>query len=719
MTPQPQLTGRIRFGAFELEPQSGTLRKHGVLIRLQEQPFRVLLALLEKPGEIVTREDLQRQVWTGGEFGDFEHSLNIAINKIREALGDSAGTPRFVETLPRRGYRFIALVEGPAASPGAPQVTAQAPVMPVKARLPKWIPLAGILVAVVAVIGGIAWWLLPSGPQQLEIRRLTNDSSAKVGPVLFDGARLFFRNGQISGEEQGRVVDMHVHQVPVSGGEPSDLPIVPSGGKYFTLLDITPQGRDILLVTFDGVMQPDAAPLWTLRIADGSSRRLGNLLATQARYSPDGTQIAVTSGGDARPGSLSVAFSDGSNVRNLLNLKGIDIVNPCWSPDGRRIAIGQVNQANQEASAWEMMSDGTRLKRLFPEWRENHLPAGWTFDVGLLLLSQSQLWIAQTPQFFQIGPARRVQLSSGEPRFSDLLQLRGGRTTYAVGATLMGQLQRLDTRTGNWTPHLGGISAEMVEYSRDGQDVVYTTFPEGQLWVRRSDGSRPVQLTASPMHAGIGRWSPDGRFIAFLGQSRPDQPTRIYLVDAAGGSVRPVCPKDCGPTADFTWAPDGKKIVFDTVTEDTPLMLLDLETGKASRFPGSNGLHSPRWSPDGSALAALGWPLGRRGEVERIRPLMIYRFSDRKWQEPTNNPQAVAWPSWSHDGKSIWYADYAGGAIMRYWVREDRHEVALQLGREEMTGTIGSWFNLTHDDEPMILRRRDIQQIYALEWKQR
>src|SRR5437764_1299140 len=81
-------------------------------IRLQEQPLRVLLALLEEPGRIVTREELQQKVWSGGAFGDFEHSLNIAINKIRQALGDSADKPRFVETVPRRGYRFIAPVEG-------------------------------------------------------------------------------------------------------------------------------------------------------------------------------------------------------------------------------------------------------------------------------------------------------------------------------------------------------------------------------------------------------------------------------------------------------------------------------------------------------------------------------------------------------------------------------------------------------------------------------
>jgi hypothetical protein len=98
---------------------------------------------------------------------------------------------------------------------------------------------------------------------------------------------------------------------------------------------------------------------------------------------------------------------------------------------------------------------------------------------------------------------------------------------------------------------------------------------------------------------------------------------------------------------------------------------------------------------------------------------MLYRFSDRKWQELPNAPQPASWPSWSHDGKSIWCVNYEREAIMRYNLREQRNEEVLPLKREELTGSPGTWFNLTANDEPMILRRRDIQQVYALEWKPR
>src|SRR5215475_2396525 len=100
----------VKFGVFEVDLRAGELRKQGVRIKLQEQPFHVLTLLLQKPGEVVTREELRNQNWPADTFVDFDNSLNTSINKLREALGDSADNPRFIETLPRRGYRFLAPV---------------------------------------------------------------------------------------------------------------------------------------------------------------------------------------------------------------------------------------------------------------------------------------------------------------------------------------------------------------------------------------------------------------------------------------------------------------------------------------------------------------------------------------------------------------------------------------------------------------------------------
>src|SRR5271166_744106 len=113
MPEDDHLPGRLRFGVFEVDLRGGELRKHGLRIRLQAQPFQVLSMLLEHPGEVVSREELQRKLWPADTFVDFDHGLNKAISKIREALGDSAESPRFVETVARRGYRFLADVKVP------------------------------------------------------------------------------------------------------------------------------------------------------------------------------------------------------------------------------------------------------------------------------------------------------------------------------------------------------------------------------------------------------------------------------------------------------------------------------------------------------------------------------------------------------------------------------------------------------------------------------
>jgi DNA-binding winged helix-turn-helix (wHTH) protein/TolB-like protein len=152
----------IRFGLFELDSASGDLRREGRLVRLQPQPARVLALLASRPGEVVTREELRRQIWSDGTFVDFERGLNFCIAQIRSALQDSADSPRFIETLPRRGYRFIAPVSPSISAPTASVPTAQEDAVPVERRLlPRGRLIAGglaigtvVLIAMLAASGG-------------------------------------------------------------------------------------------------------------------------------------------------------------------------------------------------------------------------------------------------------------------------------------------------------------------------------------------------------------------------------------------------------------------------------------------------------------------------------------------------------------------------------------------------------------------------------------
>lgn len=129
---------RYRFGVFEADAATGELRKKGVRIKLNAQPFQVLLLLLERPGEVLTREEISGALWPDGTFVDYDHGLNSAVNRIRESLGDTAGNPRFVETLARRGYRFVAPVEPIAA--GQDEATAAAGVLDSAAREQTTVP---------------------------------------------------------------------------------------------------------------------------------------------------------------------------------------------------------------------------------------------------------------------------------------------------------------------------------------------------------------------------------------------------------------------------------------------------------------------------------------------------------------------------------------------------------------------------------------------------
>src|SRR5580692_10295308 len=193
-----------RFGVFELDFQTGELRKSGVRIKLADQPFRILAALMEQPGELVTREQLIDRIWHGETAGDFEQGLNRAVSKLRDALSDRAANPRFIETLPGRGYRFIAEIQGQ-------QVEAEKP----RPRRQRFVLLASATLLLASVVGGAVKMLMPAPVASLRWRKLTTDSYIKNPPALTDGSRLYFA-ASFEGEQ-------FIAQVPVTGGHPARL----------------------------------------------------------------------------------------------------------------------------------------------------------------------------------------------------------------------------------------------------------------------------------------------------------------------------------------------------------------------------------------------------------------------------------------------------------------------------------------------------------------
>lgn len=184
----------LRFGVFELDVRAGELRKQGIKVKLQEQPFQILVLLLAHPGEVVTRDELRKKLWPADTFVDFDHGLNRAVNKLREALGDHSDSPRFIETLPRRGYRFVAPIHPPAASAGAHEAAAE-PAAVVSKRRPSLsygmllLAAAGLFLALNP--GGIRGRVLPSrsevGIRSLAVLPLENLSNDRTQDYFADG----------------------------------------------------------------------------------------------------------------------------------------------------------------------------------------------------------------------------------------------------------------------------------------------------------------------------------------------------------------------------------------------------------------------------------------------------------------------------------------------------------------------------------------------------
>src|SRR5215813_8805260 len=147
MTEPGKVSVPVQFGPFEVSPDSGELRKNGTRLKLTGQAIQVLITLLEKPGQIVTREELQQKLWPGASFGDFEHGLNAAVNRLRDVLGDSATQPKFIETIPRQGYRFV----GPVGS------SQSEPAGAVEKSEPRKLRFVLVAVLIFAFVGAIVW----------------------------------------------------------------------------------------------------------------------------------------------------------------------------------------------------------------------------------------------------------------------------------------------------------------------------------------------------------------------------------------------------------------------------------------------------------------------------------------------------------------------------------------------------------------------------------
>ena len=643
---QKNLSNRVRFGPFEADLHTHELWKFGTKLKLVGQPFEILVMLLEHVGHVVTREEIQHRLWRDETFGDFENGLNKAINKLRRALADSAERPIYVETLPRRGYRFIASVElpqgqtnGAEKSQPAAAVPEQRIVRPNSARISRVVSFAAGPVAVSLLALVVA--RVPTAPRPHVLRSTALTNSARIdrwGRLQTDGIRLFFL------ERQGH--RWNLMQMPASGGErePFSEPF-----QNTRILAISADGAEMIVAPF--TLRTDSLELWLMSTVGGLPRRLGTVVASDAVFGPAPNQITYS----AMDG-VYVVGREGLNAQKLLSLTGIkrDLG---WSPDGLVLRFELHDPEDRTSTIWEFDRRGGVPHPMLPGWEDqtSQISGRWTADGRYYIFvsgsrSGSQnIWaLPQNHRGALFGRRNEpVELSAGPVQFDQPLPSRDGRRLFALGSNERSEYVRYDLKTRGYQSLLGGAASLCTSFSPDGNWVVSCS--GNALWISKADGSSRRELASEWFKPGAPQISPDGKEVAFEGAPSSRGPSRIYVVSVDSGAPRELVSESFSVAAPH-WSPDGSSLVYTVPSEagaSAGAYILDRRTSAKTKLPGSAGFWKVNWSPNGKFLAAV---------QEGDHRIAIFDRISQHWTEICKG--AVLGPAvWSSDSQYIYYQD--------------------------------------------------------------
>jgi Tol biopolymer transport system component/DNA-binding winged helix-turn-helix (wHTH) protein len=697
----------VAFGAFQVDLDSGELFNDGLKVRLAEQPFQLLAMLLASPGEVISREDLRTHLWPQNTYVDFDRSLNTATSKLREALRDSADNPVFIQTLPRRGYRFIAPVTAlnPINIPNSTMTSNRAPLPESgsgeKSQAAKWVTRRNFARTMVtgAILVLLGWLLVgsyttPALPKVNRIDKLTNDGRAKNPELATDGVRVYFSEWQ----------DQHwmLAHTPVGGGETELIPTPFIGANTNAAVrGISPDNNHLLVVTGRQRTSLVGYPVWEVSASGSSGRRLGDIVANDGDWSPNGLQFTY-----ATNNQIWICDADGRGSRKVAEV-GVLVGYPRWSPEGKRIRFTAAAQDNWERTIWEVDGQGGAARAILPQWKKEQWGGRWTSDgKSFVFNSESNIWVIPDGAiWFSKAASKPLKLTSGPLKFYSPLPSPDGNRLFAIGELKRGDLFSYDLHGRTFTPVMPGLSATELEYSSDGQWILYVTYPEGELWRSRIDGSNRQQLTTKPSIVTDPRWSPNGREIAYFGRI-PGGPWKTYVIAIEGGSPQEIAAgSDPQPPS---WSADGTQMVLGSPKPGPAgLGVLDMQTGKLSRLPDSIGLIVPKWSPDGRYISA------RRYGTEVS---MLYDISKQTWSEIKSPAGGCVWHSWIRKGDGFFCMEGKGEAIHRFRLQTGRLEKVVDLRGQRPAGQgSGGWLGIMPDGSPMILKDMGSQELYALE----
>ena len=500
----------IRFGEFQLDIEAAELRNNGSKTSLQGQPLQILLVLLENPGRLVTRDELKKELWPSDTFVDFDQSLNRAVNRLREALADSAEQPRFVETLPRRGYRFIApvtkdgLSEAAACEQAYPRPVAAATdhsrtTLSGQTPMPPWhrrfVVVTGILASLLILGLVAAWtWLWPSTSQtlsieNLEITKLTDDGAVKNVAISHDGRYVAY--AVYIGERQA----LRLRQIATR----SDIQVLPPDAGNFVGLTFSPDGNYIYYVRSD---RNDISfrYLYVMPSLGGTPRKLITDVDSGIGFSPDGRKI-VYEHWILNDMELKTANTDGTDQRLVTVIHGASFLSPgdpgpTWSPDGRTIAFSKLLVGRPRR--WILFAVSTQNGRI----RELYSPDAaigrpvWLASGDALLVPQydrksgrTQLWTVSFPS----GAARRFTHDISDYSMDLDLTSEGGTLAAITGAV---QSQIWATSSGDESSMKQITNGEPpFRTVRETPDFnILASDSGGALWTMNRDGSQRARF---------------------------------------------------------------------------------------------------------------------------------------------------------------------------------------------------------------------------------
>jgi len=599
---------KIRFGIFELDTLSGELLKGGTRVRLQEQPFQVLSALVERPGEVVSREDLQQRLWPDETFVDFEDGLSTAVRKIRQALGDSASNPRFIETLPKRGYRFIAPVdvsgevrEGQARS---------------RPRRSLLVPYGLAGAAAVVVLIGMLWTIdsvesPPIARSWSPIPLTSYPGEERTPDFSPDGNQVVFA---WSGEDDS---DLDVYVKTVGLGEPVRL-TTDSGDDFAPVW--SPDGQ---WIAFSRHAVPSRrADLIVMPALGGRERKIldyplnSDLLWRYAAWTPDSGSLIINVGDSESHefSGLTVVSVETGERRQLTSPKDSlksparDLL-PAVSPDGRWVAFcrftgsGSIHKVRLTPGGPTdeiEITKGTTFLTIAPTWSPDGSDVIFYRSFGPATAITPGLWRVSASGDYPPTPMNLNGIHPvGSPAANRLAyqSIQRDRNIWRIPLAAPGKA------SGEPQPLLNSTREETFpNYSPDGSKIAFRSNRSGtiEIWVANSDGSNAAPLTNMAGGAtGTPRWSPDGKQVLFNSMAAGNR--EAYVIDAEGGPVRRVTNHPADESMP-SWSADGRSIYFTSNRSGTDeVWTMPVDGGEATQVThgGGGGAYE---SSDGTTL---------------------------------------------------------------------------------------------------------------------